>query len=401
MSEAGTTGSGAQTEISFAPTAKARWLGIYFATDVWSDLEKCAHIPSLTDEQSESVYAQFLCHLEFGAIPETTGPTFDFQAWRPNASYFTIVKDKCSPKLGADAADGYDGDIIQWTADPNPQKTAWLIERGSDGELQRRWIPTSQIYYCLKAKGHGGPIELDHDFIAGYMAETGKNVGQTEACGTSTPATPGPTTPAPSLPPGQYYVQYAEGGVYWRSGPDWNTAEATPGVGFYPGTIVRPTCYQAGAANVPGSADAMWEQASQVGGPGGGGGWINEHFVADGQALGQPSPGIPACTSSSPPPPATQQTWSEQETPNHPVNTFTNYHNASGMGPAIASGQWVQVSCKVYDPTIASVNPDGYWYRIASSPWNNAYYSPANTFMNGDPYGGPYTHNTDFAVPNC
>ena len=91
----------------------------------------------------------------------------------------------------------------------------------------------------------------------------------------------------------------------------------------------------------------------------------------------------------------------EQETPNHPVNTFTNYHNASGMGTAIAAGQWVEVSCRVYDPTIASVNPDGYWYRIASSPWNNAYYSPANTFMNGDPYGGPYTHNTDFAVPVC
>jgi hypothetical protein len=59
------------------------------------------------------------------------------------------------------------------------------------------------------------------------------------------------------------------------------------------------------------------------------------------------------------------------------------------------------LSYKVYDPTIQSVNPDGYWYRIASSPWNNAYYSPANTFMNGDPYGGPYTHNTDFTVPNC
>jgi hypothetical protein len=101
------------------------------------------------------------------------------------------------------------------------------------------------------------------------------------------------------------------------------------------------------------------------------------------------------------PPPPPLQTWLEQETPNHPVNTFTNYHNASGMGPAIAAGQWVEVSCKVYDPTIASVNPDGYWYRIASAPWSNAYYSPANTFMNGDPYGGPYTHNTDFAVSNC
>ena len=71
------------------------------------------------------------------------------------------------------------------------------------------------------------------------------------------------------------------------------------------------------------------------------------------------------------------------------------------MGPAIAAGQWVEVSCKVYDPTIPSVNPDGYWYRIASAPWSNAYYSPANTFMNGDPYGGPYTHNTDFSVPDC
>jgi hypothetical protein len=100
-------------------------------------------------------------------------------------------------------------------------------------------------------------------------------------------------------------------------------------------------------------------------------------------------------------PPPSPQIWSEQETPKHPVNTFTNYHNASGMGPAIAAGQWVEVSCKVYDPTIQSVNPDGYWYRIASVPWSNVYYSPANTFMNGDPYGGPYTHNTDFAVPNC
>ena len=62
---------------------------------------------------------------------------------------------------------------------------------------------------------------------------------------------------------------------------------------------------------------------------------------------------------------------------------------------------WVNVSCKVYDPYIASVNPDGYWYRIASSPWNNELLSPANTFMNGDPWGGPYTHNTDFKVPDC
>jgi hypothetical protein len=97
-------------------------------------------------------------------------------------------------------------------------------------------------------------------------------------------------------------------------------------------------------------------------------------------------------------------TYTEQEG-HHGVNTFTDYHNASGQGPSIAPGQYVQVSCKIYDPTIASVNPDGYWYRIASSPWNNGYYSPANTFMNGDAWGCWVTsscvHNTDWAVPNC
>ncbi len=61
----------------------------------------------------------------------------------------------------------------------------------------------------------------------------------------------------------------------------------------------------------------------------------------------------------------------------------------------------MQVTCKVYDPSIVSATPDGYWYRIASSPWSNAYYAVANTFMNGDPPNGPYTHNTDFNVPDC
>jgi hypothetical protein len=84
---------------------------------------------------------------------------------------------------------------------------------------------------------------------------------------------------------------------------------------------------------------------------------------------------------------ASEALYSEQE--GHlGVNTFTNYRNASGLGTRIEPGAWVQVSCKVYDPYIQSVNPDGYWYRIASAPWSDAYYSPANTFMNGDPWGG-------------
>jgi len=100
-----------------------------------------------------------------------------------------------------------------------------------------------------------------------------------------------------------YGVMNAEGGIYWRSGPDWNTPEAVPGNGFYPDTVIAVHCYQAGAGNVPGSTDYMWEQASVVAGSGYGSGWVNEHFINDGQPINQPSPGVPPCGSAPPGPP--------------------------------------------------------------------------------------------------
>jgi len=93
-------------------------------------------------------------------------------------------------------------------------------------------------------------------------------------------------------------------------------------------------------------------------------------------------------------------TYAEQQG-HHGADTFTNYHNASGKGPRVDPGAWVNVSCKVRDGYIQSANPDGYWYRLADAPWNNQYYAVANTFMNGDSWDGPYTHNTDFNVPDC
>lgn len=84
------------------------------------------------------------------------------------------------------------------------------------------------------------------------------------------------------------------------------------------------------------------------------------------------------------------------------ANTYTNPSNASGLGPRIDPFQWVVVACKIHSPTIASANPDGYWYRVQSEPWAGAYYAAANTFWNGDVPGAvPYLHNTDFAVPDC
>lgn len=81
--------------------------------------------------------------------------------------------------------------------------------------------------------------------------------------------------------------------------------------------------------------------------------------------------------------------------------TFADYHSASNPGPRLSAGQTVSVFCKVYDATIPSVYPDGYWYRIASGPWSGRYYAAANVFLNGDPPGGPYQYNVDPKVPDC
>jgi len=111
-------------------------------------------------------------------------------------------------------------------------------------------------------------------------------------CVTASAAFAGPT----------YSVMNAEGGIYWRSAPDWNTAVRVNGFGVYNGEIIEPHCYEPGAGNVPGTSDYMWEYASDVTGPGYGTGWVNEHFINDGQPINQPSPGVPPCKAPPPPP---------------------------------------------------------------------------------------------------
>ncbi|MFL5627212.1 MAG: hypothetical protein ACJ788_16655 [Ktedonobacteraceae bacterium] len=124
----------------------------------------------------------------------------------------------------------------------------------------------------------------------------------------------------------------------------------------------------------------------------------------------QPSSSMIATDSQTPSPTSTTNTVTPSPTPGKAyaeqegslgAPTFASPYSGK-EGPKIPAGVWVQVSCKVYAPTIPSASPDGYWYRIASSPWNNVYYAIANTFLNGDVLGHPpYTHNTDPRVPNC
>lgn len=64
-------------------------------------------------------------------------------------------------------------------------------------------------------------------------------------------------------------------------------------------------------------------------------------------------------------------------------------------------GQQVEVVCRFFDPNApASVQP-GWWYLVDSPPWERQYYTPASSYLNGDPPEGPYITNVDGRVPVC
>ena len=110
-----------------------------------------------------------------------------------------------------------------------------------------------------------------------------------------------------------------------------------------------------------------------------------------------PTTSPPPSTTNAPPPP---QTW--PETVGGVAHTWTNYTNAGGtQGPSINANQTVQIACKVTGFRVADGNT--WWYRIASSPWNNTYYVSADAFYNngqtsGSLSGTPFVDNK---VGNC
>jgi hypothetical protein len=109
----------------------------------------------------------------------------------------------------------------------------------------------------------------------------------------------------------------------------------------------------------------------------------------------------PSCDSVHAPFANPQRTFVEIVWPHSHANAFRDCDGPTGPGQIIEPNQVVRVFCRVHDVSIPSVKPGGYWYRIASSPWNGNYWSPANTFLNGDPKFGPYHHPTDLKVPTC
>lgn len=111
-----------------------------------------------------------------------------------------------------------------------------------------------------------------------------------------------------------------------------------------------------------------------------------------------PTPAPTTAPTSPPPPPP--QTYAE--TVGGVSHTWTNYTNAGGTeGPSIAAYQTVQIACKVTGFKVSDGNT--WWYRIASSPWNNQYYVSADAFYNNGETSGSLsgTPFVDPAVPNC
>jgi hypothetical protein len=214
-----------------------------------------------------------------------------------------------------------------------------------------------------------------------------------------------------------YGVMNAEGGIYWRSAPDWNTAVAVTGFGFYPNTIIEVHCYQAGAGNVPGSADYMWEQASDVGGSGYGSGWINEHFINDGQPINQPSPGVPPCgAGGTAPPPTPAPPAPAPPTPVAPAPAglvFPVFNADGGIyyrygphwgettatpGVGVYNGDQVELICGAFGDPVGPY-ADTAWSKVRnlSRPvgegWVNEHFindgAPSNSFVAGEPMCQP------------
>lgn len=107
-----------------------------------------------------------------------------------------------------------------------------------------------------------------------------------------------------------------------------------------------------------------------------------------------PVPNCPTCFSGG-------KTFTEQAGGGSAKPTFRNPLVYGGLGPSVQPGQKVEVVCRYLQPNAdASVKP-GWWYLIASQPWNRQYYTVANSYLNGDPVEGPHIANVDEGVPEC
>lgn len=115
------------------------------------------------------------------------------------------------------------------------------------------------------------------------------------------------------------------------------------------------------------------------------------------EVVATPTPTTPTPTVPPPPTPHYYETAGPGGS-----GTFTNYSNAGGtLGSRVPAYGTVEVSCRLTG--WKAPDGDNWWYRIASSPWNNTFYASADNYYNNGQTSGSLagTPFVDTNVPLC
>ena len=349
-----------------------------------------------------------------GTLPSWTGLPEVFAAWLPevDAAYVDLVR--CLGTASGFFAEarcslGFTWDMVY--AD------ARVVVEGVLTVTEIKQVVKALTVEAASQAGHGGS---DVNAVAGDLAAlraaalhlnvpaaakppgagSGGDAGGTGSGSGGGERNGGSTTGGTSLPSGplQFSVHgscTSDGGTLGSSSANFTPGGSANIRAWYPDGREYTDLVHTSAVRGDGSIHWSWPCAGDPPGT-----YTTEVVdTSTGRSTGRVPFSIGAPPEPPPPPPSTVT----EQSGSHGSPTFQNVTNASGQGPTVPAYGYVQVSCKIKPTaTIDSAYPDGYWYRIASPPWNNGYYAVANTFWNGDmPGQKPYTHNTDWNVPDC
>lgn len=255
--------------------------------------------------------------------------------------------------------------------DQNSSPTGWATATLQGNGLWKRSNGDTSIHFLhIKANGSANPV---------------------------TPTNPPTTTSAPSS------TTYAETtGSVANTWTNYQSAGGNAGATIAKNATVQIACRVTGFK--VGDGNTWWYQIASA--P-----WSGSYYVSadafynngatSGSLAGTPwvDSAVPDCSSGGGGG-VTEQTWAE--TTGSTANTWTNYQSAGGtQGATISKNETVQIACKLTGFKVADGNT--WWYRIASSPWNNSYYVSADAFYNDGATAGSLSGTpwVDSAVPSC
>lgn len=150
-------------KVVLTPTVDARTHGTLGVYSMWHVVQAC--VPGLYDELADSIYGQLACHADLSAAPGlngeafATGPTWDFESWRPAYNELESIVTKCS--AGWSSSDPYGGSHsepgtweVYFGVDPI-EKSEQDIERIKAERDAAASAPFEQSVYVIMTGGEG------------------------------------------------------------------------------------------------------------------------------------------------------------------------------------------------------------------------------------------------------